>query len=298
MSNETQTIVVTGANGLVGAAVCRALSAREASVRAVVRRAGAAPELPGVTEVVGEFHDPTTAREIVEGADAVVNTVHPMLDDDLQDTAVAWAEGLATAARDAGVQRFVHTSSTSVYERIGSTGDVDESSKLVTDDADDYSRTKRATDEGVARVDGITRVIVRPTAILGASEQSVWNTRRPAGIREDGAVTDDPGRTFGWVHVDDLAALIADVATGAIALPDDPAAGPVDGGVTCVNAVSGTVPMRDYVEPVATAVGVTPTWEERDAFRADLRADRARAWGWSPKVTFEDAMRELLDGLR
>ena len=46
-------VVVTGANGLVGTAVCRALAERSARVRAVVRRAGTAPVLDGVTEVVG-----------------------------------------------------------------------------------------------------------------------------------------------------------------------------------------------------------------------------------------------------
>ena len=43
-------VVVTGANGLVGTAVCRALVERSVQVRAVVRRAGSAPALDGVTE--------------------------------------------------------------------------------------------------------------------------------------------------------------------------------------------------------------------------------------------------------
>jgi len=78
----------------------------------------------------------------------------------------------------------------------------------------------------------------------------------------------------------------------------DAAAGPVPGLATPVNAVSGTVPMREYVGRVCEALDVQPVWEQRDAFRSQLRADRARAWGWSPKVTFDEAMTELVDGLQ
>ncbi len=294
-----QPIVVTGANGLVGSAVCRELATRGVPVRAVVRRAGSAPQLPGVEEFVGEFHAPDVAPRVCEGAATVVNTVHPMQDDHLQHTATAWAQTLATAARAAGVERFVHVSTTSVYERKAGTGDVDEHSKLVDDDADDYSVTKRLTEDGVARVDGLTRIIVRPTAILGPGETSVWNTVRPEIIRTDEAARrEDPDRTYGFVHVDDLARLIADLATGSIALADDATVGPVAGQVTTCNAVSGNVTFREYLAPVAAAVGVEPEWIHKEAFRAKLLAERARAWGWEPQVTFEEGMAELLSGLR
>ncbi len=51
-------VVVTGANGLVGARICAALAGRGVTVRAVVRRPGTAPVLPGVEERAGDFPDP------------------------------------------------------------------------------------------------------------------------------------------------------------------------------------------------------------------------------------------------
>lgn len=296
---QSRPIVVTGANGLVGAAVCHALVERGAQVRALVRRVGAAPVLEGVREHVGDVSDPEDVRAVCADAGALVHTVHPMGENDSeQQRAVTWATGLAQGAQEAEVPLFVHVSSTAVYEREAGTGDVDEESTLAPDTANIYAVTKRDTDLALAGIDGLTRVIVRPTAILGPGESSIWNTVRPELIGTDSAArTDDPERTFGWVHVRDLADLIADIATGRIRLATDPAAGPVEDGVTAVNAVSGCVPMREYLGPVARALGVEPVWERREAFSAGLLAERARAWGWSPRITFEEAMSELTTGL-
>ena len=52
-STQSLTVVVTGANGFVGARTCAALVERGARVRAVVRRAGAAPRLDGVDKASG-----------------------------------------------------------------------------------------------------------------------------------------------------------------------------------------------------------------------------------------------------
>ncbi|WP_341243001.1 NAD(P)H-binding protein, partial [uncultured Nocardioides sp.] len=226
---STPTVVVTGANGLVGAATCAALVERGAHVRAVVRRAGTAPGLSGVEEHVGDFHDPDLAASVVAGADAVVTTVHPMGSDRETQHRIG-VEGtplLARAAAEAGVDRFVHVSTAAVYDRSTGVGDVDESAALVGDDGGDYPVTKRDADAELARVEGLTRVLVRPPAILGPGESSVWNTLRPATIRdEEDKRRANPDQSFAWVHLDDLASLIADVATGRIATSDDPERGP------------------------------------------------------------------------
>ena len=294
-------VVVTGANGLVGARTCAALAEGGATVRAVVRRAGSAPDLPGLEEHVGDFFDPELAGDVVTGADAVVTTVHPMGADRAtqQRIAVAGTPVLAEAARRAGVDRFVHVSTAGVYDRSPAVGDVDEDSALVGDDANDYAVTKRDTDAALAAVEGMTRVLVRPPAILGPGETSVWNTLRPAEVRDDpSARRVNPDKTFAWVHLDDLARLLADLATGAVPAGADPASGPVAGGCTVVNVAAGPATSRDYYATVASATGVEPIWDDEPAWTGRIRADRAAVWGWKPSVGLHDALAEIDAGLR
>ncbi|GAA1914768.1 SDR family oxidoreductase [Nocardioides marmoribigeumensis] len=291
-------VVVTGANGLVGARVVRHLLDAGAHVRAVVRREGAAPE--GTEEHVGEFGDPEVAASVVAGASAVVSTVHPLggEDEEQRRVAVESTPTLARAARDAGVPLLVHVSTAAVYDRSPSAGDVDEQADLVGDDADVYATTKRDADAALAEVEDLTTVLVRPPAVLGPGATSVWNTKRPAQLRDDESERHAvPERAFAWVHVDDLARLVADVALGRIATSDDPDRGPVEGGCTVVNAAAAPATVRDYVGAVTGALGVDPVWEEGEAWTGRIVADRAHAWGWQPRVSLAEALDELREGI-
>jgi nucleoside-diphosphate-sugar epimerase len=294
-------VVVTGANGFVGSRVSRVLSERGARVRGVVRRRGAAPVLSGVEERVGDFYDAEFAGAVVDGAGAVVTTVHPMgTDRDHQHRiAVAGTPVIARAARDAGARVLVHISTAAVYDRSPGVGDVHEASALVGDDAGAYAVTKRDTDLALAEVDGLTRVLVRPPAILGLGPTSIWNTLRPARIRDDErARRVVGGQSFAWVHVEDLVALVADVALGTVATATAPDQGPVLDACTAVNVAAEPATLRDYYETVTTALGVQPVWDDAPAWTGRILADRARTWGWAPTVRLEEAMAEIAAGLR
>ena len=294
-------VVVTGANGLVGSHVVAALSERGATVRAVGRRVGSAPSLPGVEEHVGDFCDPAFAASVVAGADSLVTTVHPLAGDreDQRRVGLDATLVIAEAAELAGVPLVVHISTAAVYDRSPGLGDVTEDSALVADDANDYAGVKRDIDAALGRLEGTTRVLVRPPAILGPGETSVWNTVQPAAIAEDESRRHSiADQTFAWVHVDDLAAITADLATGAIAVGDDVSVGPVAGQCTPVNVASGPATQRDYLGAVTAALDVEPTWDDKPAWTGHIRADRARGWGWAPMVSLDAALAELQVDLR
>lgn len=301
MSSTAPVVVVSGANGFVGARICGALLERGARVRAIVRRAGTAPQLPGVEEVVGDFTEPELAAAVVPGASSVVTTVHPMGSDRVtqQRIGVTGTLVLARAAASSGIERLIHISTAAVYDRSPEIGDVDESSALVGDDANDYAVTKRDTDLVLAEVDGITRVLLRPPAILGPGPTSTWNMLRPEAMRDDEqarrAIAD---ATFAWVHVADLASLAADLASGRIPDAPDPASGPVAEACTPLNVAAAGATQRDYFEVVTAALGVDPVWEEAPAWTGRILADRAHGWGWAQTVDLAQASGEIVAGLR
>jgi len=298
---QSPVVVVTGANGFVGSRVCAALVDGGATVRAVVRRPGSAPALVGVEEWVGDFYHPDLAAAVVDGASAVVTTVHPMGSDRETQHRIA-VEGtpvLARAARDAGVSRLIHISTAAVYDRSPGVSDVDEASPLVSDGANVYAVTKRDTDAALGEVDGFTRVILRPPAILGAGESSIWNSLRPAEIRDDEKSRHAvPGQSFPWVHVDDLAPLAAEVASGRVVGATDPGRGPVEGACTVVNVAAGPATARDYYEAVTEALGVEPIWDDAPGWTGRILAERAQGWGWTPTVDLTHALAEIQAGLR
>lgn len=298
---EPPIIVVTGANGFVGSHVVKALVEAGVTVRAIVRRPGAAPAIEGVEEHVGEFQDRDFVDQVLKNARAAVTTVHPNWSD-LQTRQRVSVEGTATFARaagEAGVERLVHLSTAAVYDLPPGSGEIDERGPLIGDHGGDYAVTKRDTEAALAEIDGITRIFVRPPALLGPGETSEFNTIRPAAMGQDKANRKiNPKMSLSWVHVTDLAALVRDLATGRIAASSDPAQGPVEGAWTALNVVAGQITVGDYVGTVINALGVEANWSDEPVWTGKILAHRARDWGWTPDVGVDQALAELFDNVR
>jgi nucleoside-diphosphate-sugar epimerase len=172
-------VLVTGANGFVGRAVCAALPEAGFEVRAAVRSPKRLPEGLDGGEVVsvGEICARTDWRSALEGVDTVVHLagrVH-VLKERLKDAQpefrrvnVLGSEKLARAAAEAGVRRLVHVSS------IGVNG-ISTPSRPFTE-ADEphphnhYSISKWEGEKAMRRVAGETGlelVVLRPPLVYG-----------------------------------------------------------------------------------------------------------------------------------
>ena len=110
-------VLVTGANGFVGRAVCRALRDAAHTVRACVRVLPAHP-VPGCEPVViGDINPGTSWSTALAGVDAVVHLAsrtHKTDDAAHRRLNCDGSARLARDALDAGVQVFVYMSSIKV----------------------------------------------------------------------------------------------------------------------------------------------------------------------------------------
>ncbi|WP_413333093.1 NAD-dependent epimerase/dehydratase family protein [Brevibacterium sp. GP-SGM9] len=108
-------ITVTGASGLLGSSVARALIAAGHEVTTLQRRPSGAE---GARDVIGSVTDPSTVTEALTGAEAVVHLAAKvsMMGDpkDFEAVNIGGTRTLVEAAQAAGVPRLVHISSPSV----------------------------------------------------------------------------------------------------------------------------------------------------------------------------------------
>lgn len=171
-------VVVSGANGFVGRALCCALLDAGHRVTGLVRRSGAC--VNGVAEWVDESTDYSGIGQSWPAgltADCIVHLaarVHVMHDTAADPDAAFRATNvdgtlrLAAAAREHGVPRFVFVSS------IKAVAESDNGKPLRENDPprieDPYGRSKRAAEEGLLRLGeatGLEIVIVRPPLVYG-----------------------------------------------------------------------------------------------------------------------------------
>jgi UDP-glucose 4-epimerase len=117
-------ILVTGATGKVGSRLTRRLAARGDHLRALVRDPSRAEPLRSarVELVIGDLLDPQSLTAAVRGVDAVVHCAaffRGATPDEAHAVNDLGTRHLAIAARDAGIARFVFTSTGLVYGPTG-----------------------------------------------------------------------------------------------------------------------------------------------------------------------------------
>jgi len=177
-------VLVTGATGFVGRALCPVLAARGWRVRAALRR----PPRPGESDpapeqvVVGDLGPHTDWSRTLDGADAVIHLaglahiVSEASDAQIEAYRVINTEATAALARAAverGVRRFVFASSARV---LGDASPGRPWTELDTPrPSDAYARSKWEAEQCLARIcasRALEPVIVRPPLVYGPGAQA------------------------------------------------------------------------------------------------------------------------------
>ncbi|MDX2039160.1 MAG: NAD-dependent epimerase/dehydratase family protein [Isosphaeraceae bacterium] len=182
---STSTALVTGATGLLGSHIAERLVEQGHAVTALVRPGSDLSFLRrlGVRCVEGRLENPDDCRKAVLGADWVFHSAAKVGDwgtwSEFQVGCLDTTANLADAAADAGVDRFVHISSTSAYGHPREGGPpIDESAPLgarVWSVWDHYTRSKVESELILRRREterGLRLSIIRPSWLYGERDRT------------------------------------------------------------------------------------------------------------------------------
>ncbi len=201
-------VALTGATGFVGKMTLDRLLEAGWQVRALTRRDQ--PKRAGVTWVHGSLDDAASLATLCDGANAVLHVAGVV---NVPDAAgfeagnVAGTAKMLTAAKDAGIIRFVHVSSLAAKHPELSM----------------YGASKKRGEKlvGTSMLDW---TIIRPPGVYGPGDHDVFDMFRMAA---KGFALLPPRGRGSWIYVDDLARLLVallpahDDATARIFEADD-----------------------------------------------------------------------------
>ena len=214
MADASQTILVTGAAGFVGAAVARELARSGYRVRALVRTSSPRTNLAGFDGelVTGDIMNPDAVAAAMAGVDGVCHVAadyrlwardpEEIVRNNLAGTRTVMAGALA-----AGVKRIVYTSSVATLG-LG-TVPADETVPLTAEAAiGAYKRSKVVAErlvESMVETQGLPAVIVNPSTPIGPGDVRPTPTGRIIVEAATGRIPAFVDTGLNLVHVDDVA---------------------------------------------------------------------------------------------
>ncbi|MEB3238264.1 MAG: NAD-dependent 4,6-dehydratase LegB [Candidatus Sericytochromatia bacterium] len=314
MADAPRSILVTGADGFIGSHLTEALVRRGHRVRAFVfynsfGRRGWLDEAPEDIQAeldvfAGDIRDPYGVRKALQGTDVVLHLAALIAipfsyhsPDAYLDTNVRGTLNVLQAARDLGLSRVVHTSTSEVY---GTAKFVPMTEEHPLQGQSPYSATKIGADQlalSFHAAFGLPVSVIRPFNTYGPrqSARAVIPTiisQIASGMRTIRLGSLHPTRDFSYV---------ADTVRGFIAMASaDAAVGRV------VNLGSGfEVSVGDTARLVAACMGAEVAIESEDARTRPEKSEVERLWsdnrlardllGWSPEYGGLEGFRRGLE---
>lgn len=304
-------IAITGADGFIGSHLTEALLKEGYHVKALAQYNSfndwgwleqvSHPELQVVT---GDVRDPNFCREFVRDADTVFHLAaliaipfSYVAPDSYIDTNVKGTLNICQAARDAGVERLLVTSTSEVY---GTAMRVPIDETHPKQPQSPYSASKIGADAialSFHNAFGLPVTLVRPFNTYGPRQSAraiiptiISQIATGERVIKVGDLT--PTRDFNYV---------ADTCRGFIEI----ARSPLTIGEEVNIATGREVTMQQTLDTIASLMGADVTWERDEArirpsasevFR--LCGDNSklkRLTGWSPEITLEEGLRRTID---
>jgi dihydroflavonol-4-reductase len=211
----TDTVLVTGASGFVGAAVARAAVARGFKVKVLMRAAASRANIAGldVQDVTGDMRD---EGSMIRALDGVRYLFHVAADyrlwapdpNEIANNNLQGARAVMGAARTAGVERIVYTSSVAALKPVHGQA-VDETSRHTPQSViGAYKLSKLLAEREVERriaEEGLPAVIVSPSTPIGPRDIKPTPTGRIIVEMANGKMPAFLDTGLNLVHVEDVA---------------------------------------------------------------------------------------------
>jgi len=313
MASPSETLIlVTGGAGFIGSHLVRRLLTEGYQVRVLDSLVTGKPE--NLSEVQGDIEwiegdaaDPEVAQKAASGATYVFHEAAiPSVPRSVRDPLVshrANATGtvtMLTAARDAGVKRFIYAASSSAY---GDTPTLPKTETMATDPLSPYAVDK-LSGENYCRafhtVYGMQTVALRYFNVFGPrqdplSEYSAVIPRFIAAMLKDEEVTvhGDGEQSRDFTFVADV------VQANLLALT-----APLAGGDMCNIACGQSFTLNQLISFLAEIMQVTPRVRYVEARAGDVKhslADISRAGkllGYHPQVSFQEGLLQTVQYLK
>jgi dihydroflavonol-4-reductase len=209
-------VFITGASGFVGSAVARVLAKAGFALRALVRAGSPKTNLDGLNaEIVeGDMRDQRAVSPAANGARYVFHVAAdyrlwaPNPDEIIQAN-VDGTKVVMEAAKAAGVERIVYTSSVATLKLHEDGKPADETTSLSETEAiGGYKRSKVAAERLVEEMigEGLQAVIVNPSTPVGPRDRRPTPTGRMIVEAASGRMPAFVDTGLNLVHVDDVAA--------------------------------------------------------------------------------------------
>jgi uncharacterized protein YbjT (DUF2867 family) len=207
LNKEQKMILVVGATGMVGSAICQKLSAKGLPFKALVRETsdpGKVANLKalGAQLVKGDLRDPAALKAACQGVDAVIETVSAMPfsyspgQNDIQHVDLEGSQAMIDAAKAAGVKHYIYTSFS---------GNLEVDVPLC--------HAKRAVEKHLQK-SGLVYTILRPSCFM-----EVWLSPAVGFDAANGKITvyGKGEAPMGWIALADVAAFAVESLTNPAA---------------------------------------------------------------------------------